>query len=316
MTHHEEARRLSTVQHGLVATFQLHDLGISLDGVRTRDWQAEWDRITRRVLRSKSAPRTDGQRAMAAVLDASPGAWMRATSALAWWGVPGFDLEPLLVARPRGITRRPSPLARVSEVVGHLPHHVKVFDGIPVSAPAVALFEACGLGLHPMKMARACDNAWSMGLFNGATIHRTFLELTGSGRNGSTLMRELLRTRPVDYIPPASNLERRLIEIVREAGLPEMRRQVDVGDDDHWVGRIDFLDPDLPVITEVNSSRYHGGLSNEADDAVRYAALSAAGFEVVVVWEDEIWYEKRKVVVRIQRARRAALSRLSPARSA
>jgi very-short-patch-repair endonuclease len=250
---------------------------------------------------------------MAAVLDASPGARLAATGGLWLWGVPGFDLDPLIVSRPRGITRRTSPLARVQETVGYLPHHVRVFNGVPVSAPAVALFEACALGLHPLKMARACDNASSMGLFNGPTIHRTFLELAGSGRNGTAVMREILRKRPVDYIPPASNLERRFQEILTQAGLPEMRRQVNVGDETNWIGRVDYVDPELPVIAEVNSDRFHKGLSNEADDAVRYAALGAAGFEVAVIWENEIWYDKRTVLRKVRIARRAALSRLNAA---
>ena len=296
-------REIAAKQHGLVATYQV-------DGVTRRAWTKAWEFLTPRVLRLRGSPRTDGQRAMAAVLDASPGAALSHTSALAWWGVAGFDLAPVHVSRHRGLTRRSSPLARVHEVVDLLPHHVKVFDGVPVTAPARAVFEACGMGLHPLKMARACDNAWTMGLYDGHTIHRTLIELAASGRNGTTLMRELLRTRPTDYIPPASNLERRFMEILRQVGLPEMRRQVNVGDDHHWIGRIDFLDDELPVIAEINSNRYHDGLSNEADDAARYAALAAAGFEVAVLWENEVWYEPRLVLRKVRAARRAALSRL------
>ena len=105
-----------------------------------------------------------------------------------------------------------------------------------------------------------------------------------------------------DYVPPASNLERRFASILAEAGLPSMRRQVDSGGH-QWVGRVDFRDERLPLIVEVQSERIHSALTGRNDDAARLAALDAAGFEVVEVKEADVWHDPREVVRRVRGAR-------------
>lgn len=302
------ARQLAARQHALVAVHQLRDLGATESQVKWLRRSGGWEPVGRRALRLVGSPPTPGQGAMAAVFDASPAAILSHTSAAAWWGLPGFDLEPFHVTRARGITRRASPVTRIHEVVTLLPHHVKVFTGVPVSSPARVICEIAGMGLHPLKVARACDTAWAMALFNGATMHRTFHELAASGRNGIVMMREILADRPVDYMPPASGLERRFQAILADAGLKPMRRQVDVGGDD-WVGRVDFLDADLPMLAEINSDRFHAALTDENADARRYAALDRAGFEVCVLWENVIWQDPRRVIADVRAARRRARTR-------
>jgi very-short-patch-repair endonuclease len=107
-------------------------------------------------------------------------------------------------------------------------------------------------------------------------------------------------------VPPASNLERRFAAIVAQAGLPEMRRQVDSGDDDRWVGRVDFRDAHLPLVVEVQSETFHSALTDKVHDEIRSSALRAAGFEVVEVTEEQVWHRPHEVV----RAVRAARARL------
>lgn len=296
------ARQLSARQHALIAIVQLRDLGATDAEIRWLRHRDRWEALSRRVLRLAGSPATPAQRAMAAVLDASPGAMLSHSSAAAWWNIPGFDLEPLHVTRPRGMSRRASSLARVHEVVTILPHHVKVFEEVPVSAPARMICELAAMGIHPLRLARACDTAWSAPLFNGPTMHRVANELAASGRNGTTLVRDLLATRPVDYLPPASGLERRVIAILAAAGIPGMSRQVHAGGDE-WVGRIDLRDREYLLLVEVNSERYHKALTDTAADEIRYARLDAAGWEVCVVWEQDAWYRPRKVVSDVRQAR-------------
>ena len=95
------------------------------------------------------------------------------------------------------------------------------------------------------------------------------------------------------------------------AGLPEMRRQVDSGEE-RWVGRVDFRASDLPLIVEVQSETYHSALTDAADDEVRLAALRAAGFVVVEVTDAEVWHRGPVVIARVRDAARA----LSPVGSA
>jgi very-short-patch-repair endonuclease len=239
---------------------------------------------------------------MAAVLDASPGAAASLTTAAAVWGAPGFRIEPIHVVRHRGISRRRSTLAVVHEVVDLHPQHIKLVRGIPVISPARTICELAAI-VHPDRVARVLDRFWNRGLLDGVTFDRTVQELAGRGRTGSTLLRELNAARGPGYRPPDSGQERRFEQILERCGEPPMRRQVNVGGEE-WTGRVDFIDPDLPLIAEVQSEQHHTSLVDRAADERRVAALRDAGFHVIEVWDTQLWHEPELVVEVISTARR------------
>jgi very-short-patch-repair endonuclease len=110
-------------------------------------------------------------------------------------------------------------------------------------------------------------------------------------------MRAVLDAGPgAGWVPPASGLEARFIAVTREACLGEWRRQVDLGSDEHWCGRIDFVSPDLPLVVEVQSERYHSALTDQAHDVARHTGLEIAGFTVIEVWDTQLGYADHEVV--------------------
>ena len=212
------------------------------------------------------------------------------------WGAPGYPLHPIHVVRHRGISRRPSTLAIVHEVVDLHPGQVKVIDGIPVVSPARVVCELAATAPH--RAERLLDRFWSERLLDGRVFDRTVRELAGRGRSGSTLMREFNDARGPGYVPPASALEGRFEQVC----IWPMRRQVDTGDEE-WCGRVDFLDHALPLVVEVQSERFHESLVDRAADAARRARLEAAGYSVVEVWDTEVWHQPAVVNERIRSAR-------------
>jgi very-short-patch-repair endonuclease len=150
------------------------------------------------------------------------------------------------------------------------------------------------------------DNAWSLRLVSGESMHAMLDDLAQRGRPGIRVMRRVLAKRGLDYIPPASALESRLVQIVEREGLPELRRQVNVGDGLRWIGRVDFKDAELPLIVEVQSERFHTSLIDRQLDAERIARLRAAGFVVVELTDTEVWLKRSVVVDRIRAGRREA----------
>jgi very-short-patch-repair endonuclease len=253
---------------------------------------------------------------MRAVLDAGPGAVISHTTAAAWWGLPGFDVGTVQITRPRGTTGAPAAYAdRLHEVLTLRSDHVTVLDGVPIVRPERAIFELCA-SEHPKRAERALDAAWAKALCSGASLRRTLAQLARRGRGGTVVLRDFLEARPVGWVPPASNLEARFIEIARDGLLGEWRRQVDLGDDTRWCGRVDFVSTTYPVIVEVQSERYHSALTDAAHDAIRRAGLEAAGFVVVEVWDTEVWHAKFNVVARVRdgivRAQAAESGGVSP----
>ncbi len=291
-------------QHGLITLRQREALGLSEDQWRHRLRRRDWVPVTDRVARRAGAPETDAQRAMAAVLDVAPSSYLSHASGAATWGVPGWRVHPaeVIVLRER---RTPSPLATV-----HHPRHLPdpfaaVVDGMPVVRPALVLLQlAPRVGLE--RLGRMLDDMWSRRLLSGPSVRAELAPLLHRGRPGVRALRAVLDERGPAYVPPASNLEARLNRIVREAGMPEMRRQVDLGGTERWSGRVDFLAPDLPLVIEVDSERYHSALSDQVADAARQRSLEAAGFRVVRVAEHDIWHDRARAVDIVRASRRAA----------
>lgn len=287
-------------QHGLITWDQAQAAGLDRSTWRHRLARGDWERITPRVVRRPGAPRTTAQMAMAGVLDVAPSSYLSHRSGAAYWGVPGFRIVPLEAIVVRG-RRTPTPL-----VIVHRPRHLPdpfaaVLDGVPVVRPALLLLQLAPL-VHPERLRRILDWLWSRRLLSGPSVRAELAPLMHKGRPGTVALRTLLDELPEDYVPPASALEARFARIIADAGLPPMRRQVDLGSD-RWCGRVDFLAEDLPLVAEVDSETFHAALSSQADDEARQAALEGAGFTVVRATDAEVWHAPRVVVHRVRRAR-------------
>src|SRR3546814_6169161 len=68
------------------------------------------------------------------------------------------------------------------------------------------------------RLARMVDNAWAMRLVSGQSLHAMLEVMAQRGRPGIRTMRQVLATRGLDYVPPASNLEARFRSDVGGAG--------------------------------------------------------------------------------------------------
>ncbi len=299
---HHELLRLAEAQHGLVRRQQARLLGLSDSSIDRLVTGPHWEPVTGQVIRRVGSAPNRGQRVLAAVLDAGPGARLSHRSAAAWWGVRGSPLEPLQAVRTLRSHRR-SPLCDI-HVVRDLPDRwVTVLDGVPIVRPELAalhLFASC----RELQAERWVETLWSLRLLDGRSLARFLEELGRRGRNGTAGLRRYLRSRGRGYTPAASSLEARVLQILREAGI-SMRRQVDSGGDT-WTGRVDFRHPSLPVILEVQSERHHTALVDTEADARRLRKLRADGFLVVEVTDVEVWTRPWVVLDRVRRALDAA----------
>ena len=307
-------------QHALVGRFQAAELGLDRRGWYRLSRSGRWELLSRSVLRLAGSPRNDrAARDGGRARRQSGRCALRESRRLAWWDLAGFRLDPdaIHVLRPRGVSSTTrSTSATIHHAIKSLaPDHVRVLDGIPVTSPARTIFDLARTE-HPGRVERALDNAWSKRLLCGRDLEAALDDLAASGRDGITMMRELLAGRGPGYVPPASGLEHRFERILADHCLPAMRRQVDSGGE-RWVGRVDYRAHDVPLLVEINSERYHAALSDRRADEVRYEALRAAGFEVVSAWDYEVWSQPAMVAERVRAARRkllaAAARALTPA---
>lgn len=290
---------LAETQHGLITRPQLRALGLGSDQVRSIVTSRQWQAVTPTVMRRVGSPRTAAQEVLSAVLDAGPGAVLSHLPAARWWGQRGCALRPVHVTRAAP-TRRRCELAVVHRVRRLPPTWLTQLDGVPIVRPellALQLFAVCSAG----RAERLTDRLWSDRLLSGPSVARFLAAMGERGRNGTAGLRRYLERRGDDYVPPASGLESRAMELFREAGVP-MRRQVDTGDDITWTGRVDFRHEWLPLIAEIQSERHHTALCDREADANRLATLRRAGYTVVELTDTMVWSQPAEVVERLTTA--------------
>ena len=107
--------------------------------------------------------------------------------------------------------------------------------------------------------------------------------------------REVLRTRPPDYRPAGSALEDRFEGTLPPDLRARLERQVAVGDD-ALIGVVDYRHRHRALIVEINGEAVHSSITARTSDADRYVALVAAGFEVMVVWEYDVFHQPHVIV--------------------
>ncbi len=229
---------LAATQHGLITRGQAEDHGLSEKAIEHRLRIGRWHLLARGLYRLPGAVDTRLRRAMAAVLASGNGAAISHASAAALHALPGFSIEPLTVSVSRH-GRRSLPRVRVEQSLKLPEHHLQLVDSVPCTTVARTLFDLCG-DVHALRAERVLDTALARKLVTLPELWRVLDELAEHGRAGVVLLRTLLTERQPDYVAPESELEARFIALARRHGLPEPERQVDLGDGDSWIGRVDF----------------------------------------------------------------------------
>jgi very-short-patch-repair endonuclease len=292
---------LAERQHGLVARWQLREIGLTHQQVTRLPRGGGWERVGSSVLRRAGSPRSATQGALAAVLDAGPKAFLSYESACAHWGHKGCRLHPHQVLALRSNTGRTF-LGQV-HFCKHIPERwFTVLDGVPVVRPellALQLFASMSVG----RATRLVDSLWARRLVDHTAIGGLLTSLSASGRNGIVALRAYYEARGDLWTPPASGLESRLMNLAELAGVP-LRRQVDLGDGQRWLGRVDFVHVSRPFLVEVQSELHHSALVDQQADAARIQALRAAGFVVETVWEHDLWTNAASVVEQLRSGER------------
>jgi very-short-patch-repair endonuclease len=299
--------RLGVDQFGLVARRQLREAGISDQRVTRRIRNGQLEIVTSRVLGIPGTPNSIARTLMTPLLHVGDGTLLSHTTAAAGWGMAGFRLDKVHVSIERNRHWEEDTGSVVVHHATKIPEWCrKQLNGIPVVSPGLAVYQLAGT-INSDRVARALDNAWSLGLLDGATVDRLLYELGRPGRDGTVLMRKLRAERSGAWTPPASNLEHRFDEIMVKAGVTTLRRQVDIGDED-WSARVDFLDRQCPLVIEILSERYHTALLDREADEARRARHERMGLTVIEVWDHEIFYTPWLVVERVRDARKLLLA--------
>ena len=273
MPDHQGLRILTAGQYGAVGRRQLADLGFSRQAVAHAVKAGRLVRLSERVLVLGGSPPSLEQRAMVATLDVA-GSAVALYTAASIWGAGGFAAEPVHVLTDRRPHRGGQRLGRVHSTTTFSSGDVTRIGSIPVTTPVRTIRD-----LAPRvsfgRLEAACDRLLSLRVLRCEELEALGAQLPPrGGAPGTASLRRLIDERPVGSAPAESNLKRRFERILVEGGEQPFERQVDLGDAEGWIGRVDFVDRRARLVVEVQSRLHHSSLSDRRRDATRIAPRS------------------------------------------
>jgi hypothetical protein len=297
--------RLALRQHGLFTDIQARAHGATPDLIRHRLRTRRWTRVHRGVLGLLGTAPGPLVVVHAAVL-AAPRSVASHTTAAGLLGLPGFQVraDDLHITVPDPSFRRRTP-ARVHRTLCLPPHHVRVIQGIACTGVARTLGDLCKV-LRAERCERIIDTTISRRMTSLLALHRVHQEVRRRGRDGCGVLGRILAERPIGSVVPESELEHRFLELVQGYGLPAPDRQVDLGDVDRWIGRVDFLYRAARLVVEVDGAEWHAGPTAARDDQRRDRDLVRAGFRVCRFTWSAVCERPGQVADAIRRELRAA----------
>jgi very-short-patch-repair endonuclease len=264
---------LATRQHGLASRTQLLALGYSKQAIQTRSTTGRLHRIHRGVYAVGHTKLTLRARWMAAVLACGTGGSWSVLShrcAAALHALIGVPSGPIDVTAP---VRHNLPGIRCHIIRQPDPRNATVRDAIPVTTVSRTLLDLAA-SLHAQRLRSTIEAAQRTELLDIAEI-RALIDRSQGHRGARPLTRALAELH--DEAPwIQSGNERRLLEIVRDAGLPDPRTNVLVDGelvDAHW--------PQHNLVVEVDGWTFHKTAQAFEGDRQKDAKLVGNGRRVV-----------------------------------
>jgi len=154
-------------------------------------------------------------------------------------------------------------------------------DGIPVTGPAVVLVDLATC-LPTGQLETAVNEADHRDLVNPDAL-RSAIDLLPR-RPGARRLRQLLDTSALALT--STVLERRFLPLALEAGLPPPTTQAKLGGN-----RVDFYWPELGLVVETDSLRYHRTAFKQAADKRRDNQNALAGRLTLRFTHRQVRYE-------------------------
>lgn len=267
-------------QHGVVAREQLLELGLSVRAVEHRLKTGRLHLLRRGVY---AVGRPEISRSgwwMAAIFACGRGTVLSHRSAAALWGIGDEATGRIDVSTPFASFNHPSEV-RVHRRYGLRPDDVAERDGIPVTSPVRTLLDVA-TELGPSELERAVNEADRHDLVDPEELRRALGRYRGE--RGVRRLRTLLDRRTFRLTD--SELERRFLKLVAEAGLPAPltgQRLNGFKVDFHW--------PDLRLVVETDGLRYHRTPAQQARDRLRDQAHLAAGMTPLRFTHQQVRFE-------------------------
>jgi len=179
--------------------------------------------------------------------------------------------------------------------------HITLIRGLPITTPERTIIDLAAV-LSEGHLERIVDNGLAARIIDLDRLHEVFSEVGRQGKPGTRMLRRILDARSTGYVAPESELERRLIGLIKDNHLPDPDRQFSPD----WLaptnGRVDLAYPEAKLIIEGDSRRWHTMLNSFESDRLRDNAAHLAGWTILRFTWNEIVNGPERVISDIERA--------------
>lgn len=216
-------------QHSVIARSQLLELGFSRRAIEHRLATGRLHPVRQGVYAAGRREVTREGEWMAAVLSCGEGTLLSHESAAALWGIRAERADEIEVSVPASVHRR-RPGIRVHRRATLRTADQTTRRNIPLTSPACTLIDLAAR-LRPDRLEAAINEADKLDLIDPETLRESLSDV--GRRPGLGVLRRTLDART--FTLTDTELERRFLLIVRDAGLPQPLTQ-------QWVNgfRVDF----------------------------------------------------------------------------
>jgi very-short-patch-repair endonuclease len=157
--------------------------------------------------------------------------------------------------------------------------------GIPVTSPARTLADLSGR-LHDTQLEAAVNEADRLDLIDPERLREALRRMRG--QHGAGALARIIDRRVFRLTD--SELERRFLRLVRDAGLPPPHTRLSLNG-----FRVDFFWPELGLIVETDGLRYHRTPAQQARDRRRDQVQTAAGLTTLRFTHAQVRFEPAEV---------------------
>lgn len=270
---------LAAAQYGVIARFQLLEMGVSDAYIRAQLRSGTWVRLAPGVYGFRSHRDTWDRRVWIRYLAAGEKAAVSHQTAAASYRVVGFPRRGVHLTVPHpGHQRVTGATVHQSRVLP--PHHTVMFNGRRTTSLSRTLVDLAPL-ISFKKLELAYEHAIVTDHLTYSKMTRTFRELATPGRRGMSKLGRVLDERGPGFVASASELERLLFEVAELAELPAPVRQHPLPGHHGVEGCVDGAIPEARLILEADGRRWHTRLAQLARDLARDKQAARVGWDTL-----------------------------------
>jgi very-short-patch-repair endonuclease len=224
-------------------------------------------------------------------------------TAAAIHGMTNFPRGRIVLTTPHG-DHHWHGLADMRQSTDLEPEHVRIRDGLPVTTVVRTLFDLAAVTGRE-RLAIAVEDAHISRQCRLEELIALYEELRRPGKHGMKKLGRILSERGPGYVPPESTLERLLLKVIRNAGLPKPRLQAQLPWRTRLPSRCDAIYDDQRIILEADGRRWHTRVDQMAEDRRRDREALNHGYRPYRFVYEELRLDPQLVVDTIVEARAA-----------